>query len=471
MDARGASSTTGARDGVEAASHAIARALARFARQIDVELEHGGPHAAVQVAPRFEPGRFSAPLVVDSELFGWVRARGAHELTADERSLVQDIVDLGAASVAQAWARDVERVSATRNARLQQIADSLASTVSISRVAQVILQHAVEALGAQSGVVLLLDRTGTTLELVRSRGLGAEAQQAWQRQRADVSTPLSDSLKRREPVFLESHAEHARQYPVTLTPHVAPAGARAALPLLARGRPIGVLAFAWDGDRHIDGAQRELAVALAHQCSISLERCLMFRDETAARRRTSSLQRLTATLASARGLDDVADRLVAGVTSALGCPAAWLAVVDSDRQTVSVVHTKGKVSESRWRRFPIQTPGPIHDVIESAAPLLFADWCSIEMLGPGGDAQTRLFVHRNPEKVALGRELRRRQPSGLDGPVNRVVRTGRSEAFYVIDDDVLKREVPAEHLQSLQALGIRSALVVPLATGGSVSGR
>jgi signal transduction histidine kinase len=82
-------------------------------------------------------------------------------------------------------------------------------------------------------------------------------------------------------------------------------------------------------------------------------------------------------------------------------------------------------------------------------------------------------THVDPLKIELARDLRRRYPVSMSDPtgVAQVIRTGRSEHFPDITDDMLVALVPdAELLRTMRKLKLRSSVVVPLAAGARVLG-
>jgi PAS domain S-box-containing protein len=105
-------------------------------------------------------------------------------------------------------------------------------------------------------------------------------------------------------------------------------------------------------------------------------------------------------------------------------------------------------------------------VAELAVPDV-ADWCSVDLLEDDGSIHQVAVAHVDPEKVALAREMRRRYPpdtSATSGIAN-VVRTGRSELYEAITDDLLEETVPddqRELLELVRELGLLSAMTVPL---------
>jgi PAS domain S-box-containing protein len=104
-----------------------------------------------------------------------------------------------------------------------------------------------------------------------------------------------------------------------------------------------------------------------------------------------------------------------------------------------------------------------------------ADWCAVDMADPESPGGVRLLAvaHVDPAKVAYAHELRSRypvDPSQRQG-VPEVLRTGNSELWPEIPDELLaKGSVDEEHLRISRELGLRSAMVVPVAARGKILG-
>ena len=93
-----------------------------------------------------------------------------------------------------------------------------------------------------------------------------------------------------------------------------------------------------------------------------------------------------------------------------------------------------------------------------------ADWCAVEIL-EGGKLVPVSVAHIDPAKVALAKELRQRYPTPDDAPTGapQVARTGRAELYPEIPEELLARSArDPEQLRLARALGLRSAMVVPL---------
>jgi PAS domain S-box-containing protein len=107
------------------------------------------------------------------------------------------------------------------------------------------------------------------------------------------------------------------------------------------------------------------------------ERERLLASERAARQeaevtveRIARLQRATAALGVAMSAADVGDATVAQAVEALGADAGALGLVDDD--DIVLVSDRGyRVEDAeRWRRFPIDGPGPLAEAVRTGAPVL-----------------------------------------------------------------------------------------------------
>jgi signal transduction histidine kinase len=141
-----------------------------------------------------------------------------------------------------------------------------------------------------------------------------------------------------------------------------------------------------------------------------------------------------------------------------------------------------KLDESR-RAFLAEAPSALSEsldyeqtvarVARLAVPGL-ADWCAVDLVIEGQPRPKRLAVaHVDPHKIELAKQLDEKYPPSLESPtgVPNVLRTGRSELYSVIPDEMLVAAcVDEEHLRLARELRLRSAMVVPLLVGDRVLG-
>ena len=108
----------------------------------------------------------------------------------------------------------------------------------------------------------------------------------------------------------------------------------------------------------------------------------------------------------------------------------------------------------------------LRSVARLAVPQL-ADWCAVHIAEDDKTLKQLALTHIDPAKMAWAEELGARFPPDPDAPhgVPNVLRTGRSEFYPAIDDALLVTTARNEdHLRVLRQAGMKSALIVPLAT-------
>jgi PAS domain S-box-containing protein len=101
-----------------------------------------------------------------------------------------------------------------------------------------------------------------------------------------------------------------------------------------------------------------------------------------------------------------------------------------------------------------------------------ADWCAVDLVA--GDELERVAVeHVDPARVALAREIQERYPPdpGSGTGVHAVVRQGHAELYREIPDELLVQAARDEqHLAMLRSVGLRSAMLAPMALRDRVLG-
>jgi PAS domain S-box-containing protein len=111
---------------------------------------------------------------------------------------------------------------------------------------------------------------------------------------------------------------------------------------------------------------------------------------------------------------------------------------------------------------PVET---LNEIARLAVPRL-ADWCAVQLASDSeGGFENIAVAHVDPDKVRWALELQERYPPDADAPtgVPEVIRTGRSELYPEIDEELLRAgATDAEHLEIIRQLRMTSAMVVPL---------
>ncbi len=113
------------------------------------------------------------------------------------------------------------------------------------------------------------------------------------------------------------------------------------------------------------------------------------------------------------------------------------------------------------------------DTVARLAVPRIADWCAIDLVGDDSERTQLVVAHVDPAKVAWARELRERFPPNPDATqgVSKVIRTGQTEFFPEITDELLRAAVRSpEELEIAQRVGFTSVVVAPLTARGRTLG-
>ena len=111
--------------------------------------------------------------------------------------------------------------------------------------------------------------------------------------------------------------------------------------------------------------------------------------------------------------------------------------------------------------------------VASLAGTEIADWIAVYVLDEEGEARRIVGRHPDPEKDALVQEIMARYVRPLDerSPLHAVFETGKPQLIEEVTDEmVTAAAVDERHLELLHALGIVSALSVPMTVEGDIVG-
>jgi two-component system, sensor histidine kinase len=102
-----------------------------------------------------------------------------------------------------------------------------------------------------------------------------------------------------------------------------------------------------------------------------------------------------------------------------------------------------------------------------------ADWCSIELIPDLNEEIGPVVAHHDPEKERWALDYKRRYPTDWSATsgVAKAVRTGQGELFPEISESLIRLNSRSkDNLKGLIALGMKSAMIVPLKSYGESIG-
>jgi signal transduction histidine kinase/CHASE3 domain sensor protein len=183
--------------------------------------------------------------------------------------------------------------SERRAERLQTATEAFSGALSLREVANLIVDQAMAALGADSGLLASLDSAGTTLEYVAARNTGVVAIGS----SIDIGepTPLCDAVRTGKAVLLAGADETRERYPAIATVHAGEkVQAVGAFPMEYNGRVLGALLVRFRQPRRMSSLDVAFMSALSRIAAEAFERARLFDAEREARAAAEAANRAKA---------------------------------------------------------------------------------------------------------------------------------------------------------------------------------
>ena len=356
----------------------------------------------------------------------------ARHYTPQDLALAEEVARRVAVRVDNARLYEREREAhaaaeraAHRVARLQMVTAALSSAVTPDEVADVIIHEGLDALGAGGGTLAVFTPDRTEFEIIRAEGYPPEVTAAWRRFRADAHAPTPEVVRTRQIMLLESPDAALVRYPELGWSHGG-FQAWAIVPLVAGGRAIGALDFAFPTPRTFSQEEIAFLTTLGEQSAQALERARLYEAEQQAR-----------------------------------------ADADARARRISLLY---EVSNRLADTLDLTTM--INTLARLTAPTL-ADWAIIDLLASGRWGEQFVVAHRNPEMEKLAREMRRRYPTSRDEYERVKATLEAGEVVFIPEmtpEMVAAQAVNAEHAEMLRTLNATSYMILPLLARGQLLG-
>ncbi|HZU84806.1 MAG TPA: GAF domain-containing protein, partial [Polyangiaceae bacterium] len=234
------------------------------------------------------------PLVVGGRVIGvlgfWFDAPRA--FPDDERALLQAMASHAAQALdrADAYAREV--VARRRVELLAQLSEELSGALSTEDVARVVVDEGMSAAAADTCTLYALDERTHALELVGERGCNPTVLERIRRITSESGNPVYGTIRTGESVWAETPEQYVDFFP-TLASMKAD-GPRASafwcVPLVAEGRPTGLLGMGFLEPRRFSADDRVFVTTFARQCAQALLRARRLDTERTARAHAEKAQ-------------------------------------------------------------------------------------------------------------------------------------------------------------------------------------
>ncbi len=310
----------------------------------------------------------------------------------------------------------------SRAREFQRLAEQLSSAATPEDIGRLTATTAATLIGADACAVYARADGGESAEALHHAGWPGDTAGRFRRIALQRGRPLSDAALSGRPVWLEDAEQWRARYP-----DMAPVGvseghqATACLPLRVEDRDLGVAVFSFYRPRAFDLAEREFLLAVAALCAQALDRARLYTAELDAR-----------------------------------------AAAERERDRLSFLAQANQLMEA-----PLSVEERLRQLADLAVKGI-ADWSAVHFVR-GTQVERVTVAHLDPAKVAFVEELERRYPPDPDAPGGaiEVARTGVPVLMSDVPDELLVASAEDEtHLELLRAIGMRSAIVMPLLVRG-----
>lgn len=279
--------------------------------------------------------------------------------------------------------------AADRSSRLHDVTASLAGAVTVGEVGQAVVSQSVRALRASGGVLIVVE--GDRLTAPGVVGYDARVVELLKAESLDAQLPAAVALQTSKPVWVESREERDAWFPelADLEPSTV---SMCAVPVAFAGRTRGVLRFSFDTPRLFDETERKFVLAVAAQTAQALDRAHLVVAERSTRARAEvAVERLaryhdvTAALAAATHVNEIADIVTTQAARLLGAEVSVVSVLDEDDPTLLRVlglHGAQPATQERWSSFPVDADLPASEAMRTNRPVVARNRAEMEARYP-----------------------------------------------------------------------------------------
>ncbi|PHJ56283.1 diguanylate cyclase [Nostoc linckia z18] len=292
------------------ASQAVGRVLRTGKTEIAAEIPDAALVVAAQDAEhlgilrqlRLKSGIIS-PLIARGQILGaisFITDQNHRRYTQADLALAEDIAHRAAIAIDNArlyLEAQQSQKAATRSAEritlLQSVTAAFSESLTPLQVADVIVDRGIVALGANFGMIALLNDTGTELEVLRTVGCEPDQINAWQRFSLNEPVPLAEAVRTGQPIWAEPSQTRAIRYP-HLSQQYKEYNFHAwiSIPLMVEGRAVGGMSFGFIEPQQLDEEQRVFILSLAQQCAQAIVRTRLYEAERTARSAAETANRV-----------------------------------------------------------------------------------------------------------------------------------------------------------------------------------
>ena len=301
----------------------------------DLELEQISPSDQVYVAARMR-SVVRVPLIERGEVLGAMTlvsaTPGAYGVR--EVELLEQVAGQIAGVFANAQMTEIERGLLARLSSLHRVTDAALSALDLDSLLDSLLERCVGIVGADGGIILMLDEGGEEFTVQGARWMPGEG--PWEiRRRLGEGISGKVALDGKPRLILEADEEDPADVVVTRQRGI---HSVLALPLKARGRIVGVFRLESRRPAHFHREHLQLMEVAAERMALAIDNARLLQEARKRATHEALIHQIASAVGSSLDLDQVMSRAVHELQRATGVSRCLVALVDP----------KNEMAQPRW---------------------------------------------------------------------------------------------------------------------------
>ncbi len=211
------------------------------------------------------------------------------EVASADRILSLHLVPIVEAGYVNIYASDVtSRTQAEaglkrneeRATLLQELTAALAAPLTTQEVADTIVNTISRSVGAQFGIVAILDDDAQALQILNTSPTARSLAEPFRHLPLTASLPLTDAIRTKQQIWIRNFEDYRRHYPglAGSVQTQTQTQAMVALPMYVQDRIIGGVGFSFLQPQVFSDEDQTLFIAVAQQCAQAIERAQLYQQ-------------------------------------------------------------------------------------------------------------------------------------------------------------------------------------------------
>ncbi len=310
----------------------------------------------------------SIPLRFGDEVIGVLRMYTSEptEYSGDDLKFVAAIAEQAAIAIVNA--RVFEKTLSKEKEYLRvyrKVSKAVSSSLQLTEVLDMIVRTLPEVMGLKAATIRLLDESGKYLELAAAYGL---SERYLGRGPVDMEENIREALNEKPVAMVDVSTDPRVHY----RKEAEEEGIKSmlTLPVIARGRVIGILRLLTAQVRHFTRQDTDFAAALAEQCGTAIENARMYEQQYKEAKYLKALQDIAKAASSLLNAQEVMDLIVRRIADAMNTDAATIRLLDTHRKRLELVAAYG-LSEGYLKKGPVDAEKGVADALKGKSVALY----------------------------------------------------------------------------------------------------